>query len=501
MSAIRLILTKRGNEIERNFDASLKATVFGEALDALNKKGILKNEFPEVPALDLVPDADIFQKPQGVPWYLDAIGRELFKNAKKQYRLQVKGCEGFLFIRLWVRTAGAWELLLRPFFHASQLPSKKDTNKKRRDEALRGLADTLLFIAPELHSKSVNVRELFDWCNIDIETSCVESTSDRLILSFTPSATVYTTDVEPGKKSFDIEDLNGSAMRVLVASRNVRTAVKDLAEVWHNPIPRSVLLSAWTGSGKEVLKSLFVYACLVPQKRVVEFAAPELAGSPDRWKRIVNELKARRLFNLKDKRISKHSILFLDEIHHPEVAELRSGLLRSMETDKVAFEKCGVETKLLTYLFAASKSPEQLREVPPPDFWTRIEYNVVMRHPLLLAGSERRDALRQYFCLFWRKAAEKRRDESPQYVEVLGGRVAEISETFVDVLGSPLIPMISMRTIRSIVSRLFGRALYLAQTEQPDQDDLVKGIRLKFDDWATEICHQIVPELKPEGVF
>ncbi len=464
---------------------------------------MLRNEFREAPPFPSGPDAEIFQQPQGVPWYLDAIGRELFKNGKKQYRLQVKACEGFLFIRLWVRKAGEWTLLLRPFFHVSELPARRDSDPKRQVEARRGLADTILFIAPELRKTgATNIRELFNWCNIDIETSCVDSTSDELVLSFTPKATLYNTDVQEGKKSFEIVDLNGSNIPILIASRNVRTAIKELAEVWHNPIPRSVLLSAWTGSGKEVLKSLFVYSCRVPQERVIEFAAPELAASSDRWKRIVDEFRTRRLFTKRNKTISQHSVLFMDEIHHPEVAKLRSGLLRSMETDRIAFEKDEVDTKRLTYLFAASKSPQELKTVPPPDFWTRIEYNVVMHHPLLLDKRvERDDALRQYFCLFWRKTAEKRRDESPQYVGFLQSNVEEISKTFVDVLGSPLIPMISMRTIRSIVSRLFGRSLYLAQTEQPNEKALLEKVKSNFDDWATEICRQIVPELKPEGVF
>ena len=244
----------------------------------------------------------------------------------------------------------------------------------------------------------------------------------------------------------------------------------------------------------------------------MEFAAPELARSSDCWQRIVKELRTRHLFNVGDKRISRHSVLFLDEIHHPEAQTLRSGLLRSMETDRIADGKVEVDTDLLTYLFAASKSPKQLREMHPFDFWTRIEYNIVLHHPLRLdERRERNDALRQYFCLFWRKTAEKwlktakedNDDETKRYAEFLESEEAllDISNAFVDVLGSPLIPMISIRTIRSIVSRLFGRALYLAQTEQPAIGNLVESVIKYFDAWTTEICRQIVPELEPEGAF
>jgi hypothetical protein len=507
MHPITLVLTKDGGEIKRQFIPSLGLTNFGKALKKLDRE-TLEAEFPGVPLPELNPGADIFQKPQDVPWYLDKIGRELFNNRnrkKKRYQLQVKACEGFLYIRLKVQTGRKWKLLIRPFFQGSPWPKSPDER-----ESTRGFADTLLFAAPKLlkEKQGKGAGELLKWYNIDIKARCTkfEPKRKRLTLAFAPDVDIFPNEVDPDKKTIDIEAPDGS--RVLVASRNVRLAIEELAEVWHNPIPRSVLLSAWTGSGKEVLKSVFLYACRVPKHRVIEFAAPELAALDDQWEPIIEAMRSRKLFDAKgkDKKVSAHSILFLDEIHHPEVAKLRSGLLRGMETNRIADGNEEVETNLLTYLFAASKSPERLRELPPPDFWNRLEYNVVMRHPLLLdARCDRNEALRQYFCFFWRKTAEKRKEPNDEetYLNALRGynAVSELADKFVEVLGSPLIPMISMRTIRSIVARLFGRALFLGQTQQPAPSELVTKIKGQFDEWTTEICRQIVPELKPEGLF
>jgi hypothetical protein len=511
MTPITLILTRRGDQIERKFVPSLARTDFGKALKALNpSRRKLEREFPGVKLPKLDPNSAIFQKWQDVPWYLDKIGRELFENRDNRYRLKVKACDGFLYIRLQIQRAdGKWELLIRPFFQ--ELPLPKSPDKMGID---RGFADTLLFIAPKLKAGVRNAGEIFKWYDIDIKASCTKFDSRRqqLTLAFEPEVRVFRGEVDEDKKSIDYRDLKGSPGKVLVVSKNVRAAIGELAEVWDNPLPRSVLLSAWTGSGKEVLKDLFLYACGLTEDRVMEFAAPDLAASGSHGKQIFDKMKCKKLFSVvaKDEELRSHCVLFLDEIHHNGVQQLRSGLLRSMEIDEISDGQNTVKTNRLTYLFAASNSPEQLRELPPPDFWNRIQYNVVMNHPLSLPKDERAEAFRQYFCLFWRKAAETRtrndkdKDvETTKNIRLLQGKGAmkKISKRFVDVLGSPLIPMVSMRTIRTIVARLFGRALYLSKTEQPEASDLADRVSDQLEDWANEICRHIVPESRPEGLF
>src|SRR6185437_1930995 len=119
MRSITLILTRHKNHINRRFDKSLISSDFGKALRALDEKTIGR-EFSGGPLPPLNPDDPIFLKPQPVPWYLDRIGRELFKDQKQRYKLQVKACDGFLYIRLKilkkVGKKSIWQLLISPFF-------------------------------------------------------------------------------------------------------------------------------------------------------------------------------------------------------------------------------------------------------------------------------------------------------------------------------------------------------------------------------------------------
>jgi hypothetical protein len=101
--------------------------------------------------------------------------------------------------------------------------------------------------------------------------------------------------------------------------------------------------------------------------------------------------------------LKQPTVVFVDEIHHPSAQSVREALLRPMETSKLHHAGTTYDCKgQLTFLFAASEPPEELRKRDPVDFWTRIEHTIKMSHPLDLPTQHaRRLALEQYFSLFW----------------------------------------------------------------------------------------------------
>ena len=201
--------------------------------------------------------------------------------------------------------------------------------------------------------------------------------------------------------------------RILVASRNVRKAICELSEAWHNPTARSVLLSAWTGSGKEILATLLVNAMGVGSAQQIELSAAAIESAQKLQEEIRNRLGQGT--HLKEQGKKERTIIFLDEIHHDvaHAQDVRSGLLRLMETGIVGWDEHNEAIRLKSplYILAGSLPPDRIRTLPPRDLWTRIEYTVELRHPLLIRGDdnketpktrkEAKDCLMDYFELFW----------------------------------------------------------------------------------------------------
>jgi hypothetical protein len=130
-----------------------------------------------------------------------------------------------------------------------------------------------------------------------------------------------------------------------------------------------------------------------------------------------------------------------------------------------------------------------------------------MKHPLLLSDKKQREeVVRQYFCLFWRKASGEpdtsHPEGSPEARLVEKEILKELSSHFAKELGSPLIPVLSIRTLETLVARLFSRAAYRLRTERIQKTtDVVKKIKDSFDAWLVEIVRELVPEINPEGSF
>ena len=201
-----------------------------------------------------------------------------------------------------------------------------------------------------------------------------------------------------------------------------------------------------------------------------------------------------------------------------------------MEIDKLEYiDKKPKDCKNWFYAFAASIPPEQLiNNIRPKDLWTRIEYSIKLNHPLYVNDKqERKDTLKEYFKLFWEDQLEKyiikqsgknngdlSNEEKWKVIKREINRFTkDIAKNFAEALESPLIPLISIRTLRTIVKRLFSRTIHHLRVIRIDtggefhNNDLVLILkeRLKLEkklgEWIVEIFDELVPEIKTKGVF
>jgi len=513
---LNLEVDGRSGQVRRAFDRSIEKTTFGKAFSRTHD--LILNAFPEWKTVlaDIFSDQEnVFFELQNVPWYLDLIGTEITRTPGS-YIMTNKNCKGYQFKALYKSLDNnRRKLLLTPFFHELSPPKGADEKEALyKEETLRGLADTILFLAPTIEAAAKDqIRDIFNWSEVEItfKTDRAPSADDGLEsfeIECTPNVHWAPAPTTEGKQCIWLySEIEEKPKPILVASENFRTAIRDLSEVWHNPSAKSVLLSACSGSGKEELKELLFYALRVDKEQVIELSAPHLAsenGQP--LTTVYDELRPM----IADCKLKKAPvILFFDEIHHDGVEKLRTILLRFMETKYQKIDNEKVDCKGILYLFAASKPPEELRRLSPPDFWTRIEYTIGMKHPLLVnKKDERNEILQQYFCLFWRSAVDDRGKETGRmnHGDVLSDlKQAQLLErlaaSFADELDSPLIPIISIRMLRSIVRRLLSRTLYHLRTNEIGKTDMADQIQSKLDEWILEIFKQIVPEIKPEGVF
>jgi len=536
---LKIMLEVSNKEVKRKFHPSFSATKFGSGLTYLSgQKRIVAEAFPGIRSIIhkvLSDKFELFVQPQDMPWYLDVIAQRII-DERGAYKINIKSCRDYTFfdVSFRDRKTKRRNLLLPPFFHETPLPkSAKET------ERLRGLADTLLFLSPLLQDvirtakgrkgkKKVDIGELIseavDWVMIELDTKRIRPlrgsrATEKFELEV--QATVRWDDysaITRGKKSITIYDSFDNEKQVIVSSRNVRKAIGRLSEAWHNPVAGSILLSAWTGSGKDVLQDVLTYALSVGDVKTIPLPAPQLGSLEEPLEGIFKAIDKLGFVNkapgVSGKReLNMVPLLFLDEIHHDSAQKLREQLLRLLEAKEMT---CGGETisfEKARYLFAASELPEKLRSRNPPDFWTRIEYTIVMNHPLLLETREEiNESLQQFFSVFWRTAAEKRRAKTVEkqttgiidYLSPLKGDeivLAELATVFAEALDSPLIPAVSLRLLRSIINRLFSRTIYFIRTEKIDDKDKLQRIRSEMDKWIIDIFKNIVPEIKAQGVF
>jgi len=186
----------------------------------------------------------------------------------------------------------------------------------------------------------------------------------------------------------------------------------------------------------------------------IDFSVPAFDSFDNLAKQIKQELDNRKLLEPNDKdrkKPKKRFILFLDKVHHPGAEKIQPGLLRFIENDRLTRPDGEINCEGVVYLLAASLPPDKLYTLEPKDLWTRIEYSVVLNHPLWLEDNEqRRGVLQQYFCLFCRRELEKLKEEGWQGESLFSNReqrertLAALSETFANTLDSPFIPLVSI---------------------------------------------------------
>ncbi|HEV2914362.1 MAG TPA: hypothetical protein VGX92_13885 [Pyrinomonadaceae bacterium] len=548
---LKIIVETHGTQVKRRFDPSFETeTIFGEGLHyLLKKKRQITRAFPGIGRIInkiLSKEFNLFTESQDMPWYLDLIAQRII-DKPGSYNIYVKACKEYTFFDVSVRKAEdePRQLLLSPFFHKTPLPESADD-----EELVRGLADTFLFLSPLLkevfeeaaRDKSKQgevanmIKDAVEWFTIVLNTEEIKPLGEAKLSTNQYELSVQSTvcwnysSIAEGKKSITIYKSNGKPKSVIVSSKNVREAIGDLSEAWHNPASGSILLSAWTGSGKDVLQDILAYALSVNNIRTIPLSAPHLGSSNEPLDLLYKELEKLKLFAPKPSSTDEYELnqvplLFLDEVHHDSAQKLREQLLRVLEAKEMSSAGKQIDFKKARYLFAASAPPEKLRVRKPPDFWTRIEYTIVMRHPLLLTTrAEIKETLQQFFCVFWQQAADDWRDKTSDeqtigIINYLCARtgddrlkdlcpepvddriLGELSNVFAEALGTPLIPTVSIRLLRAIINRLFSRAIYFIRTEKLNEEKKLSELKSKMDEWIIDIFNNIVPEIKPEGVF
>lgn len=502
-----LILKKNSSkkfEIERKFEKDSVIPYFNKIMGKLQKNIKLTPADNYIKKLSEKVEIKIeeFTKYRPVQWYWDIFGVKIIDELKtstqrsspKNYYLFVKFCNGYQYIELYRKNGEKKELVFSPYFHKEKDPSIS------KDEIKRGREDTLLLFLFDTSNENYFKKnsEGFEWIEFHLKANAkkINSESCSLELSALPT----------DKNSHEIKFKNKS---MLLISHNFRKALSKLAESWQTPGAKSILLNAWTGSGKEVLKDFYQYAVETKDGNnkngqiFLEFSAPELANNEKPINVILDQLKKEKLIN-KENELAKEVILFFDEIHHDESEKLRKILLRFMEDEKLYDEKKNRMVnfkKKVRFIFAASEQLDKITNKKPLDFWNRIEINVTMEHPLNLGEKrEIKEAIKDYFILFW----DQFYNENGKCIELFKKNPnlkKRLSEKFADEFDSPLIPLISIRHFRSIVKSLFRKITDEIITNAAVNSDFEIHIKTNFPDWINEICRDILPKFNTHGAF
>lgn len=484
-------------EIAKSYRKTLENSlnlVFGQA------QNVEKNLFETL-------NSEMLHNQREVPWYLfqffDTVKREDEQKRPEKYVITIKACSNYHFYALDGRNGEDQKMVKPPYFRPVSLPWGVGT-KKVEEGAVTGFNDIVLLLAPhicELEKKESvsDLSNILRWFRIELVFEPnpirpgVESQTAQILLNTTVNANFNDRRIGiPSNKN-----------NVLVSSPNFREAIEGLSEAWLNPSAKNILISAWIGSGKEVLVDLLEKA-VNPSARLNLSAAAE-GNFATVAAKLIHELG-------KKKNKNSRVMLFLDEIHHGSAENIRSGLLRVLETNELEDAKGRVKpSRNVLYVFAASVPPERLRTLNPPDFWTRMEFTVEMKHPLLIKNTAEREAtLGDYFTLFWERDVDdwKKLKEGKVYLaKVLEdyGVKDSLAKGFVEVLGSPLIPIISVRILRIVIKRLFFRTVEYVRTHPKlrdaptlaDDEDFEKS----FKGWVAELSLELVLKGETGGAF
>lgn len=192
---------------------------------------------------------------------------------------------------------------------------------------------------------------------------------------------------------------------LIVASPCVREALVHLQNAWNAEKVKSVMLWAPPGSGKEVLVDAFeaAWGATKIQLPVIGFSAKDL-----------NEyfLEILRTEGIIEKSGNKYRVtnenrkilIFADEIDKAE-REIRSFFLRVLDPGELL--KLEKIPPSWCFMFTGSIGLAHIQDLPPKDFWTRMNHVVDMKHPLSIENPlEQETVIESYLQLFWEKTWE-----------------------------------------------------------------------------------------------
>lgn len=528
--------------VKRSFDEYIQ-TPFGHSLQCMkdvNEKSTDKiaNAFYKIHENKIVNLNDLnstishffndpykYYRAQPVHWFYGEFYNTILENyiqdEQNTFWIRIKACSDYYFYTLegLGKHDANPQLLHEPFFRRATPPAHKDSNDY--DEDARGIADTILFLAPQLEQKNVeeavNTLKWFD-IYFEMRVESYNETFKEMKLAIKPTIN-HTKHI-----SLPPDPIHHT---MLVTSPLVRDALEKLTDVWLNQSATAVLLSAAPGSGKEVLQKFLANALRLNPEQKLELSAAELGT----YKALKDELykhaaKIKQADQDKVRQNSNLFMLFLDEIHHDAASDLRSGLLRIMETgiknlvlkSNDSNEEIKLPYERIIYVLAASKPVEELRKKQPLDLWTRIDHTVVQKHPLSLYhdAKSRKEVLMDYFYLFWMgecKTINMFPDLGQNHV-LWNGKISKdfvknpdlvdrLSDRFAEQVGSPLIPVISMRVLRNIIRRLKSKTeCYLRiHPSLTSVEEITESIEKDFDRWVFDIFHELAPQLSHEGIF
>jgi hypothetical protein len=528
-ASVKLILDLRPENIMRTFDSSLDKTEFGRAhkqirsnksrlaIEKAVRQAIGYTESNLEDELGALLSKKTLTGKRPVPWYIYQFFDTLRRNralvdAKRflGYAIIIKGCKDRYFLALEAIGSNEIRAMVKPPYFRPPFPSPNSSLEAN----ITGFADILFFLAPKIEEimrlrnpkeRKQKLSNLLNWFRIELEFD-----SKRI-----PRVGPITLDVRPTvavDKWISIPSTAPEPRRVLVSSPNVRTAVENLSEAWLNPVTKSVLLSAFTGSGKEPLVGLLAAAKEIEEDNKFVFSAAAVGDFETIATKLANRLAVLESKDGTESEAHRRPVmLFLDEIHHSSAEEVRSGLLRVMESSRYELKNGRtLDFGPVLFVLAASAPPERLIALNPPDLWTRIEYTVIMKHPLLIKEHvDRVTILRDYFEMFWARSVEQwkrtKGEIAPLAVKLKSSDViSSLSDDFAEELSSPLIRLISMRILRTMVYRLFYRTVDHVRLDPLLRDPMKpfpQDFHKEFRAWIVNLSLELILEPETQGIF
>jgi hypothetical protein len=295
----------------------------------------------------------------------------------------------------------------------------------------------------------------------------------------------------------------------LLSSDHYCEAIYELTEVLNDPTAKSVLLIAPPGSGKEKLSD-FAFHCKDRMTSSGNFIATTLAG--------LNAVEAAKLLfsyhsevpfnpdtyvpgnNNRDGLVFQavKGALFIDEIDKTDKS-IRDLLLRLLESGDVTVPESSIIIKLgkavPLYIFAGSLNRSLMFQLGPPDFWTRISHVIEIAHPLGIDDIDKsKQVIKDYLWMFWclhvkdfmNKNIGKTSADNPYagplidfyknlYVFLLKREVLNFAtEVLAEELSGRGKPLVSIRTLRSIVARSIFKLVDILLYSKFDTDPIEK---------------------------